>query len=182
MSFWKRTPVAVTVLILCVVLGTVLGCWRSCLSLRTQAETLFYSGTEGDGIGVASDLTARRDAARNLVTVALRYLQEDDFQVQNTLQAIAQVDGAAEIQQKKEADQQLEEAVLQLNERLKLESLSEADENYRQNLMAEMVARDSTISHDGYNDAAQRYNQILGSLPAGAFGRLFGLEPLELFR
>ena len=182
MNALKRMPVAAGILALCVVFALVFGCFRSVSGLRTQAEQIFFSGAGGDGIGVASDLSARRDAALNLVTVARRYLDPQDEEVTALEAAAMALDGADTIGEKARRNRELDRAAFALGDRLSRLELSQQDENYRAGLLAELSSRNATISHDPYNDAAQKYNEALNALPAGFFGKLLGLAPLELFR
>ena len=57
-----------------IVLGLFLGAYSSGSRLRSAVEDVFYNGELGDGVGVASDMSNRCAAVRNLIVVAKRSL------------------------------------------------------------------------------------------------------------
>ena len=174
--------VAAGILAVVVVVSILLGCGRSLMGLRADAERTFFNGVQGDGIGIASDLTALSAAAYNLTTVASRYLDGQDTRIQNVLTAWGDLTAAQEVGDKYRASQTLTREVYRLSDALKHLPLSEEDENYRQSLLTEINSRNSTMSHDGYNAQAQAFNAALGGFPANLLGPLLGVRPLELFR
>ena len=154
------------------------GGWRSLASMEKKVTEIFYNGVEGDGVGVYSDLTASRNAAVNLATVAKRYLSADDKAVAAVEQAAAALAAAEDIEDCYREYSALSNAVKELSLQLGEQSLSEKDANYRENLLAEFNSRRMSMGYDGYNNAAAEFNTAINAFPAS----LFGKDALALFR
>ena len=173
---------ATVVMAVMIVLAVVLGGGRSLRSLKRGVEDLFWNGVDGDGIGVASDLSKNRDDAYNLLSVARGYSVPED--VLSALEAaVSAVDKAGRDAGKLfEANTSLTGAVTALYEELGRQTLSERDETYRQNLYHSVLARNDTMSRDGYNTAAQDFNQKLERFPASLLRTITFVTPAPLFR
>ena len=68
---------------------------------------------------------------------------------------------------------------------LKLEdcALSGRDADYVKGFRTDLAAEQDTIARDGYNAAADRYNErVLGGFPARVLGTLTFVRPAETFR
>ncbi len=177
---YNRT-IAVIVLVLCI-LGTILlGGGRSLRAARGECAGYFYEGTDDDG-SIADDLHARTEAGYNLVTVALRYMDEDAEairEMRRTLEALESADSAEEAGK---ANAALTFAADELFAAMKEEELSEHDRGLAESQLAEMTSRSLTISHNGYNDRAEEFNTLLDTFPTSVIAGLGGIRPLELFR
>lgn len=176
----RRT--AALIMVLTIVFSVFYGSYRSLRKESQQISRVFYQGVSGNGVGIASDLTARSDAAYNLATVAKRYLAETDTAVQAVLTARNALIEAGSIEEKYEANRVLTEATIELDMALRGTELEEKDENYRSMLMTELSSRNSTIQLDGYNQAAAEYNQMLQTFPASLFVKLYGFPEFPSFR
>ena len=76
--------------------------------------------------------------------------------------------------------QALTGAVTDLYEAMGRQSLSDRDESYRQSLYYNILARNDTMSRDGYNTAALEFNQLLDRFPASLLRRFTSVSPAPL--
>jgi len=134
-------------------------------NLKSAASDIFYNGVDGDGLGIQRELNHRVEYAFNLLTVAGRYIPDDDA-VRQTAAARDALINSAGVAEKSENNLRLTEAVTALYARLGQEKLSDQDARYRENLYTEIKARNNIISNDGYNKEARAFNQKLDVFPA----------------
>lgn len=176
----RRTAAAVMVLM--IVLGVLLGAWRSGSRLYARVEDLFYNGEKGNGVGMASDLSQRVDAAVNMILVAKRSIDPADSAVTGLEEAVTAVNAASGLQEKYRADRAMASAMTVLYERLGEAALSDKDAGYRASLYADFTSAAMTMSHDPYNAQAVEYNREITSFPGRLFFALFGYEEAPIFR
>lgn len=174
--------VAAAIMVAMMAAATLFGSHRSLAALSKQAEQVFYNGVSGDGLCIENDLTNRAEQAYNLTVVAKRYLSADDSTVAKVLEARDQMDSAATIGGKYQANQALTMATTELYELLLPMELSESDSRYLRSIYADLNSRNDTIRHDPYNQLAAQFNAELDGFPAKLLGPLTGIRPLELFR
>ena len=74
------------------------------------------------------------------------------------------------------ANKSLDTAVADLYREMGDLSLSDKDEDYRQNLYADFNSRNDTISHDPYNQYAQEYMDTLDGFPAGLIAAIMPVK------
>ena len=158
--------------VLCIVLmlaliagGFFLGGTMKLNGLYADAEKVFLTGEDGDGICIANDLAERANAATNLVTIASKYSGVKDEAAKVT-SAVAALKTANEIGEKKEANSNLDVAVEGLFKALEDETLTSNDETYARRLYTNFNSRNDTISHDPYNNYAVEYNETIAAFPA----------------
>ena len=181
-SIVKSPRFATAVMAVMIVLAIVLGSGRSLRALRRDVEEIFWNGVSGDGIGVASDLSKNRDDAYNLLSVARGYpvnssvLDALDAAVQACDQAGQDIDALLT------ANTALTHAVTDVYEALGRQSLSERDESYRQSLYYNVLARNDTMSRDGYNTAALQFNHTLERFPTNLLCMISPVSPAPLAR
>lgn len=182
MKWLNKRPVAFAFLAVVILFSSIVGSYRSVLSLRQQTEQVFLQGERGDGLSIAHDLEARVRFSGNLATVARRYLDSGDTRL-TELQSAADALAAAQTPSEKyQANRELDTAFQAVYEALEGQTLSKTDSDYRIRLRADFHSRNVTISHDAYNGLAQEFNQkVLGSFPAGALASATGIAPLELY-
>lgn len=173
---------AALVMALMIIAGCLLGGFNSGRRLTKTLDEAFYGGARGNGVGVASDISHRADCGRNLATVAGRYMEPDDKAVAFLREMCAYADSAETLTEKKDADDSVEMAFVQLYELLEEETLSDKDEAYRKSIYADFVSYGDTMSHDPYNDAAVRYNREISTFPGSLVFKLMGLERAPVFR
>lgn len=157
---------------LCIVLmlaliagGFFLGGTMKLNGLYAEAEKVFLTGEDGDGICIANDLAERANAAANLVTIASKYDGVKDKAAKVT-SAAAALKTATEIGEKVKANSDLDVAVESLFNALGDEELTTNDSNYARRLYTNFNSRNDTISHDPYNKYAVAYNETIAKFPA----------------
>ena len=182
MEMLSNKRVAAGIMVLMILLGIVLGAYRSGSRLYGEVEDLFYNGQTGNGIGVASDLSDRAEAAFNLIVVAKRNMDQTDPAILELEKAAMAANSAGTLQGKGIADQMLEVCMDALYEALGEVALSEKDAGYRESLYADFNSAAMTMSHDPYNAQAVEYNRAIRSLPGRFFFSLFGFEEAPVFR
>ncbi len=165
-----------------IALAVVLGGGRSLRALKRGVDDIFWNGVDGDGIGVASDLCKNRDDAYNLLSVARGYAVPQ-ASLDALEGAISDFDESGRDAGKlAEANTALTRALTALYEDLGRQTLSARDEGYRQSLYHNVLARSDTMRRDGYNAAAQAFNQKLGRFPASVLRVITFVTPAPLFR
>lgn len=178
----KSPRLATVIMAIMIALAVILGSGRSLRALRADVEEIFWNGVSGDGIGVASDLSRNRDDAYNLLSVARGYAV-DSALLSALENAVADFDAAgSDIEALFDANTALTGAVTDLYEAMGRQSLSDRDESYRQSLYYNILARNDTMSRDGYNTAALEFNQLLDRFPASLLRRFTSVSPAPLVR
>lgn len=176
----KNRSVACGVLALVLVFGTVFGTWRSLTGLRRDASEAFYTGVDGSGYGIATNLDLRVEYARNLCKIAAKY--DAAAEVQTVESACRALEDAADFSGKYDANNDLTGAVESLSQKLSGQALSQEDEDYRKSLTADIASYEMKIDKlaTAFNQEVRSYNQdALGSFPGGILGRLTGVRELE---
>ena len=119
---------------------------------------------------IAGDLQDCLDITANLLTVAGRYLDEGELgELTDSRAALAESGGITEAHAAYERLLGDAETVF-----LKLEDcvLSGRDADYVKGFRTDLAAEQDTIARDGYNAAADRYNErVLGASPPECWGR-----------
>jgi len=182
MAGLKNRRTACLVMCVMILISLPIGAYASGSRLYSHVEDMFYNGERGNGVGVASDLSGRANAAMNLATVAQRYVAPGDGLVQPVLDACNEVSMASTLEEKKQADEYLAKAMAALYDGMGELSLSDKDEGYRSSLYADFTSYGSTMSHDGYNQAAAQYNRQLDAFPGRIFFSLLGFDEAPIFR
>ena len=170
------------IMILMILCGTLIGSHNTLSDMRKEALAVFSNGIRGDGIGIQGDLNERESIAYNMVTVARRYMPEDNALIVHVLEARNALLKAASVGEKYAADQQLDKAVKGLYDVLSGMNLSQQDSRYPGSLYTDFRSRGDTISHDPYHAEATAFNRLLAKFPAGILAGLTGVQPLELFQ
>ena len=162
MKFLKTHTGAMVVLAVVIVLSVLLGSHRSLVQAREKVEAQFAP--------IAGDLQDCLDITANLLTVAGRYLDEGELgELTDSRAALAESGGITEAHAAYERLLGDAETVF-----LKLEdcALSGRDADYVKGFRTDLAAEQDTIARDGYNAAADRYNErVLGGFPARCWGR-----------
>ena len=181
MKFLKSYTGAMVVMVVVIALSVLLGSHRSLTAARSQVEELFYTGADGSGQSIATDLEQRRAVAANLESVALRYLTEaDTADVHNARQELERADSPREMYQ---WDQALGQAADVLMEKLEGCALTEKDAAYLAGFRADLAAKADTMARDPYNERVDQFNrEVLGRFPANLLGQLTCVREAEAFR
>ncbi len=181
MKTLKKTPTAIIIMLAVILTSGVLGCRRSLLSLRKAAEDYFYSGENGDGDSIQSDLEYIGATASNFKTIAVRYIDSDDRLISELNSARSALASASTIPEKHAAASELFDAVTALHGALDPKVMNSTDRSFRSSLYDDINSAMLRISHSGYNDAAREFNSILDSFPASLISGLVGIEPIQLY-
>ncbi len=180
-SFFKKRATACVLTALMVAVSIPLGVHCTQTRAAEQVTALFYEGTNGDGYGIQYDLEQRLGTAANLLTVAQRYLEADDPDLQALSTARENLSQAANIRDKYDANVQLSDAAATMISRLKNEALSETDSQYVTQFETDLAAAQDRIARSSYNQEAQAYNNSLDDFPVSWLRGIAGVEELELF-
>ena len=172
MKFLKSYTGGLVVLAAVIVLSVLLGSHRSLVSERTRVEAQFAP--------IAGDLRDCLDITANLLTVGARYLEESALSaLTDSREALGQqqsIAGAYADYTRLQA-----EAAAVLDE-LEDCDLTDKDSQYVQGFRTDLASEADTIARDGYNDAAERFNdEVLGAFPASILSKLTFVAPAELF-
>ena len=183
MNFLKSHRGAMAIAALVIALSVLFGFHRSATAARAAVEEQFYTGADGSGYSIASDLDQRRAAAQNLLVVAGRYLDEGDMAMADVAAAVRELERADSPADKYVWNQALEENTEALRAALADQALTEKDAGYVENLRAELAGRADAIRRDPYNQRADQFNHtVLGVFPANLLKRITFVRDAEAFR
>lgn len=162
-------------------------------------KNAFVTGTSADTTGTSADtkngkfgdytvqaqLSARGNAAANVITSGLHMLGESDSYVtaaQAALDAFnAAMDGGAGPAALYDADAALGQAVDSLYSAMQEKSATPLDLGTAQTEYSAFNSAGTVLSTLRYNDVAQAYNDMASGLPAKLLGALWGCGKAELF-
>ena len=176
MKLLTKTPVAILIMVVVILASGTLGCRRSLLSARKTAEDLFYSGES-----IQNDLEYIGATANNLKTIALRYIDADNQLIIDLNETRSALTSSKTISAKYEAAQKLFDAVTALHDSLDPDKMNSTDKGFRASLYDDIKSAMQRISHNGYNDAAREFNDILEHFPAKLIADIAKVEPLQLY-
>ena len=188
MKLFQNKIIAMVIMVVMIASGTLIGSHNSLSKLANKVEDIFYSGVNGDGLSIQSDLDKRSDLARNLITVSSPYLPQDSEELKAVSSARDQLKNAISIHDKYDANKALDEAVFNLYSSLEKEGITAKDElinNYSKNptrIYTDFRSFGDTITHDKYNEYAKEFNSILNGFPANILSKITLVKPLELFK
>lgn len=179
----KRNWIGAVVMVLLIALAVPLGVHTSLADLRYDAESSFYYDKTGYSISLGID--EREAAATNLITVAQRYTQENEA----LTQLIGDLDYAVSYSEnsydsyddRAQGNEMMGQAAQALYQELKNTQLSEEDEKYPDQLMAQMDSEQDKINRSSYNEDAQEFNARLKKFPVNLLLPVVGVEPLATF-
>ena len=179
---WKDSRFAALVMAVLIVFGSFFGAGRSLSKLKTQTDMAFYSGVDGDGFCLQRDLDERVISATNMITVARRYLQEDDAALSGMVNARDVLANAKGVREKYDANVMLSSKSAELVSQLEKQDVTAQDAVYIRSIPVDMQSRNDAMSRDGYNELAAKYNETLQGFPAKYFAATLKIEKAELFR
>lgn len=179
MKFFKSHTGAMVVMTVVIILSVLLGSHRSLTAERAKVEALFTQG-DGSGYSIATDLADRRDIGANLLTVAGRYLSENDTaDLAAAVRELGQAEDLGELYLWNEA---LGEHAEEVMAKLDGCALSEKDAQYVQGFRTDLAARADTIARDPYNQQAENFNEkVLGAFPANLLSRITFVRKAQVF-
>ncbi len=176
----KGRVAAIVGMIVLIVVSLPVG---SCISLareRGNASVLYYGSD--DEWGLLEDLAWCNTSASNLITLAGKYLPADDAQLTAVQQARTDMNKAERPGEKAAAFNRLTTQVNALGNALEDAGLTDEDEEYRVQIVADYNSNADFVNRSDYNTEATRFNEILRTTPVRGLAALVGIEPLELFQ
>jgi len=182
MGIFSNHKFACTVMIVLIIGSFFLGSSRSLHSLTQEAETIFYEGSRGDGIGIYYDIEANKGIASNVLTIANRYITNEEdpalIRLQKDLDALKAAKTPAQLY---EQNQAVTQSVIEICGLLTNMEIEDRDYNYCLSLPLDMDENNRRMSRDAYNDAAREVNAKLTVLPADVLKNVVGVKELHIF-
>ncbi len=178
----KKWIVAILLLLLIVLASTYFSAYRGMKEEISAAKEAFMTGTDGSGYSIYTDLQARVKYARNLHTLALRYLDAEDIRVRDLDAAANRLDGETSPHKAYEADAALTEAAEKVSLALESAPLSGTDRSARLGIMQDLETYAESISRRDYNDLAREINEKFSRFPASFFRIITFTEEAEYFQ
>lgn len=173
MHFLKSRQGAAVVLVIAVIGSTIFGAHRSLTAVAAEVRA--------QGGQVEQDLQNRARVGANLYTVAGRYLDSNDADLNALEGALTTLSGNV-------TDQKAQDALLTamdpVMEKVKgAAELSEKDRGYLSGFRTQLESISFTISHDPYTAAATEFNnKTLGTFPASLLKTVAGVRTLPVYR
>ena len=179
----KSSVIGACVLAATLVLTVPLGVHTSLTALRDEANSSYYY--DQTGFAIYEGIENREAAASNMITVAERYTDENPA----LTSLIGDLDYAVDYSQNcwdgdsglAEANQLMGQAAQALYEELKNTQLSETDQKYPDQLIAQMKSEQDKINRSNYNEDAREFNARLEKFPVNLLRGVAGIEPLTTF-
>lgn len=179
----KKMRIAVCVLLAAVLVSTYVSARNGLSEVLDSVELAFIEGTDGSGYSIYTDLQSRAALARNLKTVALRYLDENAACIRTLDAAADQLEGEQDPERAYSANVALDAATAEVNAELETLALSDTDESYRIGIMTDLESYNATISHDGYNEYVKSVNEeTLSRFPANIFRIITFTQSAKYYR
>lgn len=176
----KSTKTACLITAGVMVLSAFLGCNRSLAALRGKTERAIVQG-DGSGYSIMTDGQDMVDTARNLVTVAEKYIPGekalfDDLEAYCRQMEEARTDAG----ERKNAVLGIRSVCESIHMKLsEVGGVSEKDTGYLAGFEVELDAAMHRMSADPYNGAAKAFNDVEARFPASVLGVFVG--PLATF-
>lgn len=176
----KSTKTACLITAGVVVLCAFLGCNRSLAALRGKTERAILQG-DGSGYSISTDGADMVTTARNMITVAKKYLPGETALFEDLEAYCRQMEEAkTDSAERKNAAMGLRAVCSSIHMRLsEVSALTDKDAGYLAGFEVELDAAMHRMSADPYNDAAQDFNDAEKSFPANVLGLFVG--PLQTF-
>ena len=174
MKISENKLICIILMVVLIAGGLFIGGMKGLSGLYGDVEDVFFLGVDRDGIGVANDMTERVSAATNMITIARKYEDKANDTYKEAIQWLRSdvaalenaLGGNGDIADAVAANKNVDTAMTFLYNEMEHVALSEQDEKYRQSLYADFNSRGDTISHDPYNQYAEKYMDALEGFPA----------------
>lgn len=182
-----KNAVPALIMALVIVLSVPLGVNRSFERLREDVEHEYYYDSTGYALWEGVD--ARRDSAQNLITIAEKYVDEYP-ELQTPINALGHrvLEENTYLSLEDETfsnivkvNSELTQEAYALYEALDKVTLSEKDEKYPRQIMAELDSEQDKLQRSSYNDLAREYNARLEKFPVNFLRHLSGVKPMGVF-
>lgn len=183
----KGTAIGALVMAGLIVVSVPLGVNRSFSRLREDVESEYYY--DSTGYAIYEGIDARVAAANNLLTVAEKYVGQDpelDVYMDNLEHMVklcdnTHFDDIDEIGETVRYNSRMGEESQKLADRLETLDLSEKDQKYPAQLIAEMESEQDKIERSSFNDEVIAYNEKREKFPANVLAPLSGVKEIVPF-
>lgn len=159
------------------------GVHNSLTQLRENAEGSYYY--DNTGFAIYDGIESREAAANNLITLARKYtdvntnlvglIDELDYNVRLSQNSYG------DFEEESQANQAMGQTAQALYEELKKTELSEADQKYPDQLIAQMESEQDKINRSSYNEDAREFNARLEKFPVNLLRGVAGVSSLATF-
>lgn len=181
----KRNSVGAILMAGAILVSLPLGMHRSLSREREKAldNSYYYDST---GYAIFDGLDRQKEAAKNLITVAKRYVDkapELDPYLDELTYRTEYCENFFDNGSPKEVESYwfLLQAARELTRQLEQTELEEKDRKYPGQLLADIESEQDKLERSSYNDDARAFNQKLEKVPARFLYKLLGIEPLGVF-
>ncbi len=183
----KKSAIGALFMAAAILVSVPLGVNRSFARMREEVEGQYYFDLTGYAIWEGID--KRMDAAKNLLTVAEKYTEQDpelDVYMDSLERAITQCENTyfydiEDVGETVRYNSHMGEEAQKLADRLETLDLSEKDAKYPRQLMADLDAEQDKIERSSFNDAVLEYNQKREKFPASVLAPLSGVKEIVPF-
>lgn len=168
-----------------IVISIPMGAKSSFKDLRREAESDYYY--DNTGYAIYEGIDKREEAAKNLITVANKYVEanpsldpyidELEYRVKYSQNMYSYQCGVKEV----EANALMGQAAEDLYEQLEKIELAEKDAKYPAQLIAEMRSEQDKLERSSYNDGAREFNSKLNKYPMKALNIFLDIEEMGVF-
>ncbi len=183
----KGTVIGALVMTGVIVLSIPLGVNRSFARLREDVENEYYY--DSTGYALYAGIDARISAAKNLLTLAEKYEEQDaelDVYMDNLEYMVKQCenlwfDDIEDIGETVKYNSRMGEEAQKLADYLETMELAEKDKKYPGQLMADMNAEQDKLERSSFNDKVIAYNEKRNKFPASVLAPLAGVKEIVPF-
>lgn len=175
--------------IIMVILAIIIGTRSSLMGLRSEALSYFTDGDPANKLdyGIQYDLDERVKFANHMITVAKRYIGENDAFITNILNDSAKLQKASDPSDKFKYNEQLGAdcyALLDYLDKLNLSGsidINATDEALLIQAWSDLDSANQKMGHSSYNAKAREFNQVLEQFPTNITRLIAFVKPLTLF-
>lgn len=175
----KNKAVAIALCVLMVFMGIFMGVRRPVGNMKDDAMEYFNGNTEITGI--KDDLLMKTETAYSLISVAEKYMDEDEAILKDLAAACEEVKESSSPRKAYEANAKMDELYSDLKEELDGMKLSSKDKEYNYSLLAQYNSSDLVILHNEYNTLAEEVNKTLSKFPTGILAKIAFVGKMELY-
>lgn len=178
-AFLKTRKGAAVIMVVLILFACFLGSSRSLGKLYKNVEQAFVEGTGASDVSILDCLAERAEYARNLVTVADRYLSSSDDASKAVTKAVEKLEKASGVSNLFDANVELTDKVATLYSKLEGAKLTDSDLLLVKKVYQNFKSLNDQISHADYNAVANEYNRVFKDSPLSF---LSGQRKADLFQ
>ncbi len=175
----KNKSVAAVICAVLIFLGIFMGVRRPIGNMKEDALVYFYGDEEI--IGIKQDLESKVETAYSLMSVAKKYIAEDDKLISDLTKACEEVRESDSPKKAGKANAVMDNCYLSLKTALDGKNLSQKDADYNKSLLSQYNSSDMIISHSEYNVLAGEVNETLSRFPANILSKIAFVGKMELY-